>query len=155
MIAAFSAASYIGLGVLILVTIFVGLNLAVFSARVHLNLLMTSVDAPIGAVLLILLALMVGALLLYVGAWQGTFAREFRRQARELESQRALAEQAEASRFTELRVLVQTEMTRSTENVEAALAGLRGELRDTERSLAATLAEFDDRVMNLLRRRQP
>jgi len=143
--------TWLALGVLIVAAIFFGLNLTVFSAPVKLNLLLTSVDAPIGAVLLVLLGLVTGAVVVYVGAWQTTFAREFRRQSRELESHRTLAAQAEASRYTELTLLMKAEMERSTTHVDAALEGLRTELRDTEQSLAATLAEFDDRVMRLLR----
>jgi uncharacterized integral membrane protein len=143
--------TWLALGVLIVAAIFFGLNLTVFSAPVKLNLLLTSVDAPIGAVLLVLLGLVTGAVVVYVGAWQTTFAREFRRQSRELESHRTLAAQAEASRYTELTLLMKAEMARSTTHVDAALEGLRTELRDTEQSLAATLAEFDDRVMRLLR----
>jgi uncharacterized integral membrane protein len=143
--------TWLALGVLIVAAIFFGLNLTVFSAPVKLNLLLTSVDAPIGAVLLVLLGLVTGAVVVYVGAWQSTFAREFRRQSRELESHRTLAARAEASRYTELTLLLKAEMARSTTHVDAALEGLRTELRDTEQSLAATLAEFDDRVMRLLR----
>jgi uncharacterized integral membrane protein len=143
--------TWLALGVLIVAAIFFGLNLTVFSAPVKLNLLLTSVDAPIGAVLLVLLGLVTGAVVVYVGAWQTTFTREFRRQSRELESHRTLAAQAEASRYTELTLLMKAEMARSTTHVDAALEGLRTELRDTEQSIAATLAEFDDRVMRLLR----
>jgi len=143
--------TWLALGVLIVAAIFFGLNLTVFSAPVKLNLLLTSVDAPIGAVLLVLLGLVTGAVVVYVGAWQTTFAREFRRQSRELESHRTLAAQAEASRYTELTLLMKAEIARSTTHVDAALEGLRTELRDTEQSIAATLAEFDDRVMRLLR----
>jgi hypothetical protein len=60
---------------------------------------------------------------------------EFRRQAKELEAQRQLAESAEASRFTELGTLIREE-----------IAKLRTELQDTEHSIAATLGEMDDRL---------
>lgn len=144
--------TWLALGVLLLAAIFFGLNVEVFATPVRLNLLFTSVVTPLGLVPLTLLVLVLGALGVYVGAWQGTFAGEFRRQSRELAAQRTLAEQAEGSRFTELGKLLQSELARSNERIEAALAGLRQELRDSENSLAATLAEFDDRVTQKLDR---
>jgi uncharacterized protein HemX len=144
--------TWLGLGVLLLAAAFFGLNAALFATPVKLNLLITSVETPMGLVPLILLVLVLGAVGIYIGAWQGTFAREFRRQSRELESQRTLAERAEGSRFTELGKLLQSELARSNERIEAAIAGLRQELRESENSLAATLAEFDDRVTRTLER---
>jgi hypothetical protein len=70
---------------------------------------------------------------------------EFRRQSKELQAQRTLAESAEASRFTELGTLIRDEIANSDKRVETALEGLRSELRATENSLAATLGEMDDR----------
>jgi len=144
--------TWFALGVLLLAAAFFGLNAGLFATPVKLNLLVTSVETPLGLVPLILLVLVLGAVGIYVGAWQGTFAREFRRQSRELEAQRTLAERAEGSRFTELGKLLQSELARSNERIEAALAGLRQELRESENSLAATLAEFDDRVTRTLDR---
>ena len=79
----------------------------------------------------------VGLLVLWntLGRWQGTLLQEFRRQAKELQAQRLLAESAEASRFTELGALVREE-----------IAKLRTELEETEHSIAATLGEMDDRL---------
>jgi hypothetical protein len=87
-----------------------------------------------------------------LGAWQGTLLMEFRRQTKELQAQRTLAESAEASRFTELGTLVREEMANSSRRVETALEGLRGELHAAENSLAATLAEMDDRYRRALER---
>jgi hypothetical protein len=110
-----------------------------------LSFLVSSLDAPVGIVMLALFALGVLVLSIYLGAWQGTLLMEFRRQARELQAQRTLAESAEASRFTELGTLVREEIANSSRRFEAALEGLRGELRETENSLAAALGEMDDR----------
>jgi len=144
--------TWLALAVLLLAAVFFGLNAQVFMTPVKLNLLLTMVETPLGLVPFILLVLVLGAIGVYVGAWQGTFAREFRRQSKELESQRSLAEQAESSRFTELGKLLQSEIARSDERIEAALALLRQELRESENSIAATLAEFDDRVTRTLSR---
>jgi len=118
-----------------LAALFVVLNWRVFAGLVKLNLLLTSAEIPVGVVMLLLFA--VGLLVLWntLGRWQGTLLQEFRRQAKELQAQRLLAESAEASRFTELGALVREE-----------IAKLRTELQETEQSIAATLGEMDDRL---------
>ena len=118
-----------------LAALFVVLNWRVFAAPAHLNLLLTSAEVPVGVVMLLLFALALLVLWIIVGRWQGTLLTEFRRQTKELEAQRVLAESAEASRFTELGALIREE-----------IAKLRAELQDTEHSIAATLGEMDDRL---------
>ncbi|MEA3108845.1 MAG: hypothetical protein QOI88_3450 [Gammaproteobacteria bacterium] len=115
--------------------LFLVLNWRIFAGSAKLNLLLTSADVPVGVVMLLLFALALAVLWNYVGHWQGTLLVEFRRQAKELQAQRLLAESAEASRFTELGALIREE-----------IAKLRTELQDTEHSIAATLAEMDDRL---------
>ena len=118
-----------------LAALFVVLNWRVFAGSAHLNLLLTSVDVPVGVVMLTLFALALLVLWVIVSRWQGTLLMEFRRQAKELQAQRLLAESAEASRFTELGALIREEISK-----------LRTELQDTEHSIAATLGEMDDRL---------
>jgi hypothetical protein len=118
-----------------LAALFVVLNWRVFAGPAKLNLLLASAEVPVGAVMLALLALTILVLWIVVGSWQGTLIMEFRRQAKELQAQRLLAESAEASRFTELGTLIREE-----------IAKLRTELQETEHSIAATLGEMDDRL---------
>jgi hypothetical protein len=118
-----------------LAALFVVLNWRVFASPAKLNLLLTSAEIPVGVLMLMLFALVLLVLWIIVGRWQGTLALEFRRQAQELQAQRLLAENAEASRFTELGVLIREE-----------IAKLRTELQETEHSIAATLGEMDDRL---------
>jgi uncharacterized integral membrane protein len=118
-----------------LAALFVVLNWRVFAAPAKLNLLLTSADVPVGVVMLLLFALALLGRWIIVGRWQGPLLTEFRRQAQELQAQRLLAENAEASRFTELGALIREE-----------IAKLRTELQETEHSIAATLGEMDDRL---------
>jgi hypothetical protein len=115
--------------------LFIVLNLKVFAAPAKLNLVLTQAEVPVGAIMLMLFAVALVVLWILVSGWQGTLLAEFRRQAKELEVQRQLAESAEASRFTELGTLIREEV-----------AKLRTELQDTEHSIAATLGEMDDRL---------
>jgi hypothetical protein len=132
--------------VLVLTTAFFVVNWRVFAAPAKLDLIVMSVDTPIGVVMLTLFALIILVLVVYAGFWQSTFLLEFRRQSKELQTQRALAESAEASRFTELGKLVRDEIANSDKRLESALDVLRNELRDTENSIAATMGELDDRI---------
>jgi hypothetical protein len=118
-----------------LAALFVVLNWRVFAGPAKLNLLLTEAEVPIGVMILMLFALALAVLWILVSGWQGTLLAEFRRQAKELQAQRLLAESAEASRFTELGALIREE-----------IAKLRTELQDTEHSIAATLGEMDDRL---------
>ena len=118
-----------------LAALFAVLNWRVFAAPATLNLVLTQAEVPVGVIMLMLFAVALVVIWILVSGWQGTLLAEFRRQAKELEAQRQLAESAEASRFTELGTLIREEV-----------AKLRTELQDTEHSIAATLGEMDDRL---------
>ncbi len=135
----------LAIAAVILLAAFFALNWRAFAMPVTLTFLVASVEVPIGAVMLALFALGILAVSSSLGVWHGTLLMEFRRQSKELQAQRALAEGAEASRFTELGTLVRDEFANSDRRIEAAIEALRKELRETENSIAATLAEMDDR----------
>ena len=118
-----------------LAALFIVLNWRVFAGPAKLNLLLTQAEVPVGIMMLMLFVLALAVLWILLSGWQGTLLAEFRRQAKELQAQRLLAESAEASRFTELGALIREE-----------IAKLRTELQDTEHSIAATLGEMDDRL---------
>ena len=74
---------------------------------------------------------------------------EFRRQAKELAAQRTLADQAEVSRFTELRAVMHDEFERLADRLAQTHDTFRTEIRDNTNSLAATIGELDDRIQKL------
>ena len=93
--------------VLIGVGIFAALNWSAFTTPTPLSLGLWRTEAPLG---LTLLAVIAAITLLYIGLvlWiQASALLEARRTARELLTQRQLAESAEASRFEELRRLIE------------------------------------------------
>ena len=118
-----------------LAALFAVLNWRVFAAPATLNLVLTQAEVPVGVMMLMLFAVALIVLWILVSGWQGTLLAEFRRQAQELQAQRLLAENAEASRFTELGTLIREEISK-----------LRTELQETEHSIAATIGEMDDRL---------
>jgi uncharacterized integral membrane protein len=129
-----------------LLAVFAGINWPVFVAPAQLSLLVTSFTAPFGLLMLGLVIVLVLAFAAYMAAWQGQILMESRRHGTELELQRALADQAEASRFTELRGLLQTEVEQLSARLAQVQEVLRADIRENANSLAATLAEMDDRL---------
>ena len=120
--------------VLVLLALFALLNWGAFAAPTELNLGPTSVQAPLGLVMLSVTALLCGLFVLYVIVQQAGAIVESRRYAKELQSQRELADKAEASRFTDL---------------QNYLSGELGQLR--ERSAEQT-AQADQRVAQMEQR---
>jgi ABC-type multidrug transport system fused ATPase/permease subunit len=144
------------LAVLGLILIFSALNWSAFIAPTVLSLGFTSVEAPLGLILLAIVALLTLLFLVYITYLQSTVLLESRRHARELQSQRELADQAEASRFNQLRALIQTELEKlagETEQSKSLLLtrldqierDLRAALEQTGNSLATYIGELEDR----------
>jgi hypothetical protein len=81
---------------------------------------------------------------------------ETRRQSRELSAQRELADKAEASRFTELRQMLEQEFAtlkglggqpgELLERLNRLETGLRQDIHDTGNSLSAYIGELEDRL---------
>jgi len=128
-----------------LAAVFIIINWSVFAAPASFYFVIGTVSLPIGVVMLGLIALVTLGYAIYLGIWQSKLLMDYRRQSKELQAQRSLADDAEASRFTALSALLKDEMTKQDARLEAAFTALRNEMRDTEHSIAATLGEMDDR----------
>jgi uncharacterized integral membrane protein len=128
-----------------LLAAFVALNPSAFTTSASLNLLVTTIDAPPALIMLVVLALgaLVGAV--YMTLWQAQIPVASRRHAKELQAHRQLADQAEASRFTELRVAMAGQSDRLAERITDAQEALRKEIHEQANSLAAMLGELEDR----------
>ena len=144
------------LAVLGLIAVFSALNWTAFIAPTALSLGFTSVEAPLGLILLAIVALLTLLFLVYITYLQSTVLLESRRHARELQSQRDLAEQAETSRFNQLRTSMETELEKLAGDMEQSKSllltrldqlerDLRGALEQTGNSLAAYIGELEDR----------
>ena len=125
--------------VLVLVGLFALINWAAFAVPTALNLGLTTVQAPLG---LIMLGLVVFLCVLFTGwviALQAGSLAAARRQTRELQAQRDLADKAEASRFTELRVELLARLDR--QQTESRIA-----IEQNSNAVAAQLGELEDRL---------
>jgi hypothetical protein len=144
------------LAVLGLVVVFAALNWSAFIAPTALSLGLVTAEAPLGLILLAILALLTLLFLVYITYLQSTVLLDTRRHARELQLQRELAEQAEASRFNQLRAFMEAELEKlngETEQSKSLLLtrldqierDLRAALEQTGNSLAAYIGELEDR----------
>lgn len=129
----------------VLVLAFAVLNWPAFNAPTPLNLGFLSFEAPLGLIMLGLMAAMALGFVVYMTMWQATILLETRRHTRELNTQRTLADQAEASRFTELRGTMHMEFETLAQRMAQSQEALRTEVHESVNSLAAMLGEIDDR----------
>ena len=147
------------LAVIGLVVVFSALNWSAFIAPTALSLGFITVEAPLGLILLAIVALLTLLFLVYITYLQSTVLLETRRHARELQLQRELAEQAEASRFNQLRAFMEAELEKLAGETEQSKSlvltrldqidrDLRAALEQTGNSLAAYIGELEDRFDN-------
>lgn len=143
--------------VLVLIGAFTALNWGVFLAETPLSLGVSTVQAPLGLIMLGLLIFVVAYCLVYVLYLQSNVLMDTRRNAKELQLHRELADKAEASRFTELRNFVEDGLKQGAEQDKAAqqtliarLDALENRLRtsveQSGNSLSAYIGELEDRL---------
>lgn len=143
---------------LLLIVLFAAVNWAEFTRPAELSLLVATIQAPLGVVMLGLTIVLTGVFIAYALYLQTTMLLEARRHTRELQTQRELADHAEVSRITELRNLMTAEMRNLMERSEDAERATMERLERLERhlvnafeesgnSVAATIGELDDRIV--------
>ena len=95
--------------VLLLTLVFAIVNWTALSTPAPINLLVTEVQGPLGLVILGMGAVLIALFVLLVLSLQASVLLDSRRHSRELNAQRELADKAEASRFTDLRQMLEQE----------------------------------------------
>ena len=141
--------------ILAIVAVFTLLNWAAIMTPTDLKLGLMDVQAPLGLVMLGVVVGLTAVFLLYVVYLQTTLLMDARQNNKELAQQRKLADQAEASRFTELRTYLELELLKQTnqdkESRDAVLARLEQVERDlrltmeqSTNSLAASVGKIED-----------
>jgi hypothetical protein len=139
------------------IVVFAALNWSAFIAPTTLSFGFAEVQAPLGLIMLGLTALLALVFLAFIVYLQTSVLLEARRHARELQASRGLADQAEASRFTELRGTIEAELARLATEGEASRTSVLARLDEIERNLrssveqagntiAAHIGELDDRI---------
>lgn len=136
---------------------FAAVNWSSFMAPTTLSLLFATIQAPLGLIMLGFTALLTALFLLFIAYLQASLLMDTRRHTRELQAQRTLADQAEASRIAELRSYLEAglpklaeEITESRGAVETRLDRLDRDLRSVVEqagnTLAAYIGELEDRL---------
>jgi uncharacterized integral membrane protein len=137
--------------------LFTAANWHAFTTPTTLSVIFATVEAPLGLVLLGMVVLLAALFLIYMVYLQSSVLFETRRHTRELHAQRELAEHAEISRIHELRSFLETQLQtlgKQTEQSKAELSArldqferdVRQSLEQCQNSLAASIAEIDDRL---------
>ena len=145
--------------VIVLMAGFAALNVDEFSRTSVLSLGFTTVQVPLGLVMLVLLAAVLLVFLATTLYIQSTHLLEMRQTTRALTTQRELADKAEASRFTELRHYMETQALSAQQREAAQATVLTERLAQTQQALtskieqsgntvAAYIGELEDRLEN-------
>lgn len=143
--------------VLVTIAAFAVLNWGAILSPTELSLGFTTVNMPLGLIMLGLLAIVTTLFLAFIVYLQGSVLFETRRHSRELQANKELADRAEASRFTELRAYLETELSKqSFQNDDAKnllLARIdkleqefQAYMEQSGNTLAAYIGELEDRL---------
>ncbi len=143
--------------VLATVAVFTVLNWSVFVTPTTLSLGVTSVQAPLGLIMLGLLVFLIAFFLVFVVYMQSSVLLDTRRHTKEMQASRVLAAQAEASRLTELREYLDAQLRQQSSRDEARQAAMLAridtldrdlllQLEQSEKSLSAYIGELEDRL---------
>ena len=147
---------WLSLLALILLSLFAVGNWTTLTATTTLSFLGLAFDAPLGLLLLGAAVIVIALFAIYALSLHASLLVEVMRHAKELEAQRALAEQAEQSRYTALGTQLDHECERLRAQIDDVAARLSAQGENLERSLlkmvaessnslAAYLGEIDDR----------
>ena len=136
--------------VLGLLAIFAIANWSAFVAPTTLTLGFGTIEAPLGLILLGMVGLITAMFLVYVVFLQSATLMDSRRQARDLQAQREIADRAEASRFEAELKQLQNQAAESKAAVLARMDDLERDLRtameQSGNTLAAYIGEIEDRL---------
>lgn len=142
---------------LIVLGVFTLANWSVLSAPTTLSLVVFSLEAPLGLILLGAIFVFVVLFTVYVLILRTSMLVDARHYARALQAQQQLAEKAEASRLNDLRSQLDSEFAQLQEaiaqsrvdlgtRVEGMEQALRNSMEETSRSLSAYVGEVEDKL---------
>lgn len=152
-----SARTLFTLLVLLLLVLFSWLNWGEITKPTSLSLGLSRVEAPLGLVLVVALGVVSLLYLIFTIGLETAALLEVRRYARELLHYKKLAEEAEQSRYTELRSYLEAEFKRLAEAEKEEIRALEARLAETlekhGNTLAAYIGELEDQLLRLLQGR--
>ena len=126
------------------------LNWTALSTPAMISLGVTTMEAPLGLIMLGLTAALVAVFAAYVLYLHSSVMLETRRHNKEMTAQRELADRAEASRFTELRQVLERQHADGQTALMVRLAELESHLiaraQESDNSNAAYLGQLEDHM---------
>lgn len=133
------------------------LNWTALSTPAMISLGVTTMEAPLGLVMLGLTTALVFVFAAYVLYLHSSVMLETRRHTKEMTAQRELADKAEASRFTELRNFLEAQQQQGkvadaemraalVARIEQAERSLQSRIEQSDNSVAAHVGELEDRL---------
>ena len=136
---------------------FVALNWNILSVPASFSFLFATVQARPGIIILGMMTALAAIFLICLAYIQTSALMEARRSSLELTRQRQLADDAEASRFTNLSTQLERDFVMLSEKIAASSPALRARVDEVDRDLrtaieqtgnaiAAQIAELDDRL---------
>ena len=132
------------------------LNWTALSEPSPISLGVTTVDAPLGLIMLGLTVLLGVFFIAYVLSLQGSVLLDTRRHTKEMQAQRELADKAEASRFTELRAFLENQHQQTQSQLMARLdaleSGLAARAQESDNSTAAYVGQLEQQLRPQLRK---
>ena len=141
--------------VLLLLALFAWLNWGEITRPTPLSLGLTRVEAPLGLLLVIALGVVSLLYLIFTIGLETAALLEVKRYARELLHYKKLAEDAEQSRYTELRRCLEAELARlaeaEREEIRALEARVEELLEEHGNTLAAYIGELEDQILRLMK----
>lgn len=151
------AIGWLALAGLVLLLLFAVANWSLLTAPATLNLLVLTVEGPLGLILLGATFVLAALFAVYALSLRASALVETRRHLKELQAQRELADRAEASRFTTLSTKLEQEVAglrahldqshaALLQRTDALETSLRQSLNETANELVANLGQLDDKV---------
>ena len=141
--------------VLLLLALFAWLNWGEITRPTPLSLGLTRVEAPLGLLLVIALGVVSLLYLIFTIGLETAALLEVKRYARELLHYKKLAEDAEQSRYTELRRYLEAELARLAEAEREEIRALEGRVEELlekhGNTLAAYIGELEDQILRLMK----
>ena len=143
--------------IVLLIAGLAALNWGTLSAPTDVWLGFMSVSAPLGLIMLGLTAVLAAFFLVYVLYLHSSVLLETKRHTKEMQTQRDLADKAEASRFTELRNFLEAQekqhMSHNADRHTALLArmeqlerAVKARSDQTDNTVAAHIGQLEDRI---------
>ena len=136
--------------IVLVIVLLATFNWHALSQIVPVSVGVTTFEAPLGLIMLCLTALLAIFFVAYVVTLQGSVLMETRRHNKEMVAQRELADKAEASRFTELRTVLELRHQEGQQQLLSRLDALeervRARVQESENSTAAYVGQLEQQL---------